>query len=139
MIYSPVQGEQHCPRGMAPWSHSTGHLSNLWHVVIPSSQTQVSQGSLADVHVSPLSYSTSSATQAVIDKIIKTCLKRPLLERAKLVFNTNYGLMQVKSVAECSKGSNLQYFQLSLSYHLSLRSLFCLFVSGRLRQVLQYI
>ena len=28
----------------------------------------------------------------------------------KLVFNTDYHLMQVKSIAECSKGSILQYF-----------------------------
>ena len=28
----------------------------------------------------------------------------------KLVFKTNYGLMQVKSIAECSEGSILQYF-----------------------------
>ena len=46
--------------------------------------------------------------------------------------------MQVKSIAECSPWSILQYFQPSLSYHLSLRSLFCLFLSGRLRQVLLY-
>ena len=44
--------------------------------------------------------------------------KRP----QKLVFNTNYCIMQVKSIAECSKGSILQYFRPSLSYHLSLRS-----------------
>ena len=36
-------------------------------------------------------------------------------------------------------GSILQYFKPSLSYHLSLRSLFCLFLSGGLRQVLLYI
>ena len=47
--------------------------------------------------------------------------------------------MQVKSIAECSKGSILQYFRPSLSYHLSLRSLFCLLLSGRLRQVLLYV
>ena len=34
--------------------------------------------------------------------------------------------MQVKSIAECPKGSILQYFRPALSYHLSLRSLFCL-------------
>ena len=28
----------------------------------------------------------------------------------KLVFKTNYRLMQVKSIAECSKGSILQFF-----------------------------
>ena len=39
-------------------------------------------------------------------------------------------LIQVKSIAECSKASILQYFQPSLSYHLSLRSLFWLSLSG---------
>ena len=34
--------------------------------------------------------------------------------------------------------SILQYFRPSLSYHLFLRPLFCLFLSGRLRQVLLY-
>ena len=57
----------------------------------------------------------------------------------KLVFKTDYLLMQVKSIAECSKGSILQYFQPSLSYHLSLKSFFCLFLSGRLRQTLLYM
>ena len=52
--------------------------------------------------------------------------------RSKLVFTTNYLLMQDKSIAECSKGSILHYFLPSLIYHLSLRSLFCLFLSGRL-------
>ena len=33
----------------------------------------------------------------------------------KLVFKTKYCLMQVKSIAECSKGSILQYFRPSLS------------------------
>ena len=56
----------------------------------------------------------------------------------KLPFKTNYRLMHVKSIAECSKGSILQYFR-SLSYHLSLSSLFCLFWSGRFTQVLLYL
>ena len=47
--------------------------------------------------------------------------------------------MQVKSIAECSQESILQYFQPSLSYHLSLRLLFCLFLSGGLRPVLLFI
>ena len=68
----------------------------------------------------------------------KTCLKRPLSKDQKLVFKTNYRLMQDKSIAVWSKGSILQYFWPSLGYRLSLRSLFCLFLSGRLRQVLLY-
>ena len=54
---------------------------------------------------------------------------------------TNYRLMQVKSIAECSKGGGggiLQYVQPSLSYHLSLRSVFCLFLGYRFTQVLLY-
>ena len=51
----------------------------------------------------------------------------------------NRGIMQVTSIAECSKGSILQYFRPSLSYHLSLRSLFCLFLRGHLRHVLLYV
>ena len=46
--------------------------------------------------------------------------------------------MQVKSIAEYSNGSILQYFGPSLGYHLSIRSLFCLFLSGRFTQVLLY-
>ena len=46
--------------------------------------------------------------------------------------------MHVKSIAECSKGSILQLFRPSLSYQLALRSLFHLFLSGCLRQVLLY-
>ena len=53
-------------------------------------------------------------------------------------FNTNYRLMQVKSIAECSIGSILQYFQPSLSYHFPLRPLFCLFLSDHLRQISLY-
>ena len=66
----------------------------------------------------------------------KTVLRGHSKRRPKMVFEfkTNYRLMQVKSIAECSKGSILQYLRLSLSYHLSLGSLFCLFLSGRLRQ-----
>ena len=57
----------------------------------------------------------------------------------KLVIKTNYGLMEVKSIAECSNGSILQDFRPSLSYHLSLGSLFCLFLSGSFTQVLLYL
>ena len=60
----------------------------------------------------------------------KACVKRPLSKDEKMVFKTNYHLMQVKSIVQCSKGSILQYFRPSLSYHLSLRSMFCLFLSG---------
>ena len=64
----------------------------------------------------------------------KTCVKRRLLKDQRLVFTTNYRLMQVKSMAKCSKWSILQYFRPSFSYQCLLRSLFCLFLSGRLHR-----
>ena len=48
----------------------------------------------------------------------KTCLKRPLKITPKFFFSTDYCLMQVKSIAECSI---LQYFGPPLSYHCPLR------------------
>ena len=64
----------------------------------------------------------------------KTCLKRPLKIDKTKIFKTNGSLMKVKSIAECSMGSILQYFWPSLSYHLSLRSVFCQFLSGHFTQ-----
>ena len=67
---------------------------------------------------------------------VKPVLSGHLKRTQKLVFIYNYCLMLVKSIAECSKGSILQYIRPSLSYHFPL---FCLFYSGRLRQVLLYM
>ena len=36
-------------------------------------------------------------------KYSKTCLKRPLKKNTKMFYKTDYHLMQVKSIAECSK------------------------------------
>ena len=40
----------------------------------------------------------------------KTCLKQPLKKDKTKIFITNGSLMKVKRIAECSKGSILQYF-----------------------------
>ena len=66
---------------------------------------------------------------------VKPVLSGHSKRRPKLVFKTDYRLMQVKSIAECF----LQYFRPSSGYHLSLRSLFCQVLSGHLRQVLLYV
>ena len=68
---------------------------------------------------------------------VKPVLSGHSKRRPNIVFNTEYRFMQIKSIAECN-GSILQYFRPSLRYHLSLRSLFCLFLIGCLRQVLLY-
>ena len=60
-------------------------------------------------------------------KYSKTCVKWPLSKIPKISFQDQLSLMQVKSIAECSNGSILQYFRPSVSYYLSLRSLFCRF------------
>ena len=42
----------------------------------------------------------------------KTCVKRPLSKRPKIGFKTNYRLVQVKSIAECSRGAFCNTFGL---------------------------
>ena len=42
----------------------------------------------------------------------KTCLKRPLEKRQKLSFKTDYLLMQVESIVECSKRAFYNTFDL---------------------------
>ena len=68
----------------------------------------------------------------------KTFVKRPLSERPQIGFQDQLLLNAGQSIAECSKGSILQYLRPSLSYHMSLRPLFCLFLSGHFTQVLLY-
>ena len=70
----------------------------------------------------------------------KTCIKRPLkIDKTKL-FMTNGSLMKVKSIAECSPWSILQYFWPALSDNKSWKPIFGLFQSGSFTQVLlQYV
>ena len=66
----------------------------------------------------------------------KTCLKRPLKRRPKSVFQDQLLLNAGQKYCSMLQESILQYFRPSLSYHLSVKPLFCLFLSGRFRQVL---
>ena len=43
----------------------------------------------------------------------KTCVKGHSQKRPKMVFKTSYRLMQVKSIAECSKGAFCNTFDLN--------------------------
>ena len=69
----------------------------------------------------------------------KTCPKRPLKKKTKIGFQDRLSFNAGQKYCRMLQESILQYFRPSLSYHLSLRPLFCLFISGRLRQVLLYI
>ena len=69
----------------------------------------------------------------------KTCVKQQLSNSQKIGFQDQFLLNAGQMYCRCSKGSILQNFRPSLSYHLSLRSLFCLFLSGRFTQVLLYL
>ena len=71
-------------------------------------------------------------------KYYKTCLNRPLKKKTKIVFQDRISLNAGQKYCRMLKESILQYFRPSLSYHLFLRPLFCLFLSGCLRQVLLY-
>ena len=70
--------------------------------------------------------SVVSSIFVILYHTVKPVLSGHSERKPKLVFKIDYRLMQVKSITECS----------SLRYHLSSRALFCLFLSGRLGQVL---
>ena len=62
---------------------------------------------------------------------VKPVLSGHSKRRRKISFQDRLSLDAGQSI--------LQYFRPSYSYQLSLRPLFCLFLSGRLRQALLYI
>ena len=62
------------------------------------------------------SITTEAYNSSNLAYTVKPVLSSHSKRTPKLVFNTDYRLMQVKSIAECSKGSILQYFQPALSY-----------------------
>ena len=70
----------------------------------------------------------------------KTCLKRPLKKKKTKNRISTWVIAKYRSkvLQNAPRGSILQNFQPAFSYHLSLRPLFCLFLSGCLRQVLLY-
>ena len=80
-------------------------------------------------------YLVSYCQTLLLINYIKTCLKWPLAKRPK--FGFQYQLSLNAGQKNC-RILILQYFRPALSYHFSLRSLFCLFLSGCLRQVLLY-
>ena len=43
------------------------------------------------------------------------CLERPLKNKTKMFFKTNYRLMQVKSIAKCSKGEHSAMLSTSIN------------------------
>ena len=68
----------------------------------------------------------------------KTCLKHPLSKRLKICFQHQLTLNAGQNDCRMLQGEHLQYFRPSLSYQLSFRSLFCLFLSGCSKLVLLY-
>ena len=66
----------------------------------------------------------------------KTCLKRPLKRKPEIGFHDRLSLNAGQKYCRMHQESIMQYFRPSFSYHLSLRPLFCLFLSGCLRQLL---
>ena len=74
----------------------------------------------------------------ICDKYSKTCLKRPL-KTTKIGFQDQISHNEGQNYCRMLQESILQYFRPSLSYHLSLRPLFCLFLNGSFRQDLLYL
>ena len=69
---------------------------------------------------------------------VKPALSGHSKRRPKIGFQDRLSLNDGQKYCRMLQESILQYFRPSLSYFLSLRLLFCQFLSGRLRQVLLY-
>ena len=85
-------------------------------------------------------YAYRSMLAFKVEKTVKPVLNSHLKRRPKVGFQDRLSLNAGQKYCRMLEVSILQYFQPSLSYHLSSRLLFCLFLSGCLRQVLlQYL
>ena len=69
---------------------------------------------------------------------VKPVLSGHSKRRPNIVYSDQFLLNAGQKYCRMLQESILQYFQPSLSYHLSFRTLLCLFLSGRLRHVLLY-
>ena len=70
----------------------------------------------------------------------KTCVKQPLSKRPIIGFQDQLSLNAGQNYCRMLQGEHSAIlFQPSLSYYLSLRSLFCLFLNGHFTQVLLLI
>ena len=91
------------------------------------------------------------ALPIISKKYSKTFVKRPLSKRPKTAFQDQLLLNAGRALSKFAFQDqlllnagrkycrmHLQYFRPALSYHLSLRFLFCLFLSGCFTQILMY-
>ena len=112
------QQQNHCSRTDSSGIYLMGLKSIYWRQIFAIHSAVVEKKIIARMEAS------------YFKQYSKTCLRRPLKKETKVGFQYRLSLN-----AGQKYGSILQYFRPSLSYHLSLRYLFCLFLSGRLRQV----
>ena len=82
--------------------------------------------------------SKNNNTISLLITYSKTCLKPSLKKRPHIGFQDRLLLNAGQKYCRMLQESILQYFRPSLSYHLSLTPLFCLFLSGHFRQDLLY-
>ena len=106
---------------------------NRYHSPLALQKTEDDKTDYRLIQVKSIAYSQILEILYVCIIYSKTCLQWSLQKKTKIGFQDRLSLNAGQ------KGSILQYFLPSLSYHLSLRSLFCQLLSGRLRQVLLYV
>ena len=69
----------------------------------------------------------------------KTCVKRPLSKRSQIGFQDQLSLNAGQKYCRILQREHSAILSTFIKLHLSLRSLFCLFLSGCLGQVLLYL
>ena len=69
----------------------------------------------------------------------KTCVKRPLSKRPKIGVQYQLSLNAVQTHCRMIQGEHSVILSTFINYHVSIRSMFCLFLIGRFTQVLLYM
>ena len=130
MVLRPSQQLWPCREDHFSWASLTKRLTstlcNVWLSVFRGYIIKYSSNNLIQLQF----YFLTILDNSLLRYYSKSYVKQPLSKNQKMVFKTNYRLMQVKRIVESSKGSILQYFRPSLIYQLS----FSLFLSGRLHR-----
>ena len=92
-------------------------ISSIWFAAMHLEKVHCSYRRRHRIYISVLECISVHENNIVfyLNKTSKTCLKRWLKKGQKLAFNTDYRLMQVKSIAECSKRAYYNAFDLHLA------------------------
>ena len=89
-------------------------------------------------HVTIIIICIYSHSADIVSNYSKTCVKRPLSKRQKMVFKTDYRIMQVKVIAECYPLENPAILSTFINLPFAIKTFVLFILSGCFTQGLLY-